>query len=45
MLPDESVGEVGHSPAVFMAALLFSIIQNEKVQTDGNDKTEAEAAQ
>ena len=47
MLPDDSVSEVGHShsPAVSRAALLFSVAQNEKIETNGNKETEAEAAQ
>ena len=47
MLPDDSVSEIGHShsPAVSKAALLLSVAQNEKIETDGNHKAEAEAAQ
>ena len=46
VLPDDSVSQVGrHIPAIFMATFLLSIIQNEQIETDGNHKAEAEAAQ
>ena len=46
MLPDNSVGEVvGHISALSIAALLVFIIENEKVEMDGNKKGEAEAGQ
>ena len=45
MFPDDSIGDVGCSHHIFVAAAVFSVAQNEKVEMDGNKKTEGQATQ
>ena len=44
VFPDDSVGEVSYS-YIFLAVPVFSVAQNQKVEMDGNKKTEGEATQ